>query len=42
MHTEGRDGRRQILKPGMTYQVADNDIPHRSRTDTGVKLFIVD
>jgi hypothetical protein len=42
LQTEGKDGRKQLLTPGMTYQVADDDIPHRSRTDTGVKLFIVD
>jgi hypothetical protein len=42
LHAEGKDGSRQLLKPGMTYQVADDDIPHRAHTDTGVKLFIVD
>jgi hypothetical protein len=42
LHTEGKDGRKQILSPGMSYQVADDDIPHRSHTDTGVTLFIVD
>jgi len=41
-HTEGKDGRKQVLTPGMTYQVADDDLPHRSHTETGVKLFIVD
>jgi hypothetical protein len=42
LHTEDRDGRRGVLKPGMTYQVADGDLPHRSRTEKGAKLFIVD
>lgn len=42
LHTELRDGRRFTLKPGVTYQVADNAEPHRSSTAVGAKLFIVD
>ena len=42
LHTELADGRAFVLKPGMSYQVADNAEPHRSRTSTGAKLFIVD
>ncbi|OGU33961.1 MAG: hypothetical protein A2068_01565 [Ignavibacteria bacterium GWB2_35_6b] len=42
LHTELEDGRTFILKPGMSYQVADNAEPHRSKTTTGAKLFIVD
>lgn len=42
LHTELADGREFTLTPGMSYQVADNAEPHRSRTTTGVKLFIVD
>lgn len=42
LHTELKDGRRFILKSGMSYQVADNAEPHRSTTATGAKLFIVD
>jgi quercetin dioxygenase-like cupin family protein len=42
LHTELADGRRFILKPGMSYQVADNAEPHRSITAAGAKLFIVD
>jgi hypothetical protein len=42
LHTELADGRRFMLKPGMSYQVADNAEPHRSMTATGAKLFIVD
>lgn len=30
------------LKPGMSYQVADGAEPHRSRTKSGCRLFIVD
>ncbi len=40
--TELQDGRSVILKPGQSYQVADNATPHRSRTAAGAKLFIVD
>jgi hypothetical protein len=40
--TELSDGRKFLLKPGMSYQVADNTHPHRSSTVTGAKLFIVD
>ena len=42
LHTELEDGRRFTLKPGMSYQVADEAEPHRSSTSTGAKLFIVD
>jgi hypothetical protein len=42
LHTETKDGRKHILKAGMSYQVADNDLAHRSATKTGAKLFIVD
>lgn len=40
--TELADGRAFTLGPGMSYQVADNTEPHRSRTATGARLFIVD
>lgn len=40
--TELQDGTAHILRPGMSYQVADNAEPHRSHTTTGAKLFIVD
>src|SRR5262245_45957567 len=40
--TELEDGRRVTLRPGMSYQVADDASAHRSRTATGAKLFIVD
>jgi hypothetical protein len=42
LHTELKDGRRFTLSPGMSYQVADGAEPHRSRTATGARLFIVD
>ena len=40
--TELDDGRKFVLTPGTSYQVADNANPHRSYTKTGAKLFIVD
>jgi quercetin dioxygenase-like cupin family protein len=42
LETELEDGRRFTLKPGMSYQVADDAEPHRSRTLVGARLFIVD
>lgn len=40
--TELEDGRVFTLTAGQSYQVADNAEPHRSRTESGAKLFIVD
>lgn len=40
--TELEDGRCFTLKPGMSYQVADNAEPHRSSTEIGATLFVVD
>jgi len=40
--TELSDGRKFTLSPGMSYQVADSANPHRSYTECGAKLFIVD
>ena len=40
--TELQDGRTITLDAGMTYHVAENAEPHRSHTETGVRLFIVD
>jgi quercetin dioxygenase-like cupin family protein len=42
LRTELEDGRKFTLKPGTSYQVADNAEPHRSYTEAGAKLFIVD
>jgi hypothetical protein len=40
--TELEDGRRVILGPGMSYQVADGHERHRSHAPNGATLFIVD
>ena len=40
--TDLADGRSFTLTPGMSYQVADGAEAHRSRTDRGARLFIVD
>jgi len=42
LHTQLEDGRSFTLKPGMSYQVADQAEPHRSSTDIDATLFIVD
>jgi hypothetical protein len=42
LQTELADGRVVTLKPGMSYQVADGDMAHRSRTTVPTTLFIVD
>ena len=42
LETELADGRVFHLGPGMSYQVADEAEPHRSRSRTGATLFIVD
>ena len=42
LETELADGRKFVLKPGISYQVADKAEPHRSSTRLGAKLFIVD
>ncbi|MBE0626202.1 MAG: DHCW motif cupin fold protein [Burkholderiales bacterium] len=42
LHTELEDGRRYVLQPGMSYQVADGAEAHRSSTSAGAKLFVVD
>lgn len=41
--TELADGRKFRLTPGMSYQVSDSgDAAHRSMSESGAKLFIVD
>lgn len=40
--TELTDGSLHVLSAGMTYHVADDVAPHRSRTAVGATLFIVD
>ena len=43
LQSELKDGRSVTLKPGMSYQVSDfGDAAHRSSTEQGAKLFIVD
>ncbi|WP_027623970.1 DHCW motif cupin fold protein [Clostridium lundense] len=40
--TELEDGRKFVLTPGTSYQVSNDVSPHRSQTEKGAKLFIVD
>jgi len=40
--TELRDGRRVVLAPGQTYVVGNGDGAHRSSTQPGARLLIVD
>jgi hypothetical protein len=40
--TELQDGSSHVLRAGMSYQVATDAAPHRSRTASGATLFIVD
>jgi hypothetical protein len=42
LETELSDGRIIRLMPGQSYQVADGAEPHRSRSEGGARLFIVD
>ncbi|MBI5957346.1 MAG: DHCW motif cupin fold protein [Chloroflexi bacterium] len=42
LETELADGRKFVLTPGISYQVADHAEPHRSSTEIGATLFIVD
>jgi hypothetical protein len=42
LHTELEDGRTFVLTPGMSYQVADGAEAHRSFSEVGATLFIVD
>jgi hypothetical protein len=42
LHTELADGRTFTLTPGTSYQVADNAEAHRSSSEAGATLFIVD
>jgi hypothetical protein len=42
LHTRLRDGRVMVLRPGMSYEVADGAEAHRSEAPHGARLFIVD
>ncbi len=39
---EQKEGTSSVLTPGMSYVVSDDLSPHRSVTQTGVKLMIID
>jgi quercetin dioxygenase-like cupin family protein len=42
LETTLEDGRKFVLKPGMSYQVGDNAEAHQSYTKVGARLFVVD
>lgn len=42
LHTRLKDGRVVVLRPGMSYEVADGDMAHRSEAPEGATLFVVD
>ena len=42
LEVELQDGRRFSLRPNQSYQVGDGDPPHRSHTQEGATLFVVD
>ncbi len=42
LHIELDNGSVHVLRPGMSYQVADGAEAHRSTAPQGAKLFIVD
>jgi len=42
MTTELKDGRKLIVRKGMSYIVGDDSDSHRTFTDKGARLFIVD
>jgi hypothetical protein len=42
LRTELSDGRNYVLRPGISYQVADGVDAHRSSSPAGATLFIVD
>lgn len=42
LYTELDDGSVHVLRPGMSYQVADGAEAHRSSAPAGAQLFIVD
>jgi len=40
---EHQDGQRYALRPGMSYQVADDDgPPHRALSESGATVFVLD
>jgi len=42
LDTDLADGRRFTLRTGMSYHVADDAEPHRSSTQVGAKLYVID
>lgn len=40
--SEHKDGSTHVMREGMTYIVGDGSMPHKSSTETGATLFIVD
>lgn len=42
LYTELKDGRTFVTPAGKTYVVQDGDSAHRSWTDSGAKMFVVD
>lgn len=42
MTTELSNGEKHLLKQGMSYQVSDDLSSHRTYSENGVKLFIID
>jgi quercetin dioxygenase-like cupin family protein len=42
IYTQLKDGRTEVLRAGMSYQVGDGIEPHRSYSPKGARLFIVD
>lgn len=42
LNVELQDGRKFVLTPGSSYQVADSAEPHRSSSPNGAMLFVVD
>jgi len=41
-HSEHRDGSVHTIRRGMAYVVGDHEVPHRSSSELGATLFIVD
>lgn len=42
LQTEVQGGATHVLTAGMSYQVSDDLAPHRSSTETGARLLVVD
>ena len=42
LQTHLKDGRVEVLRPGMSYQVGDGMEAHKSYSPAGARLFIVD